>query len=79
MLISNTNKRKKIKSKVCRNPGMPGWLSRKAPSIQVMISGSWDQILHPAPDSAGSLLLLLPASLPACALAHSLSLSLSNK
>ena len=33
------------------------------PSAQVMILGSWDQVLHQAPP-AGSLLLPLPLSLP---------------
>ena len=46
------------------------------PSAQVMISGSWDQALHQAPCSAGSLLLLLP--LPLLVLSLSLSLSLSH-
>ena len=38
------------------------------PSAQVMIPGSWDQALHWALCSAGSLLppLSLPASLPTC-------------
>ena len=45
------------------------------PLAQVMISGSWDQVLHWAPCSAGSLLLPLP--LPS--LVISLSLCKINK
>ena len=54
-------------------------LVKPLPSAQVMIPGSWDQVPHRAPCSAGSLLLSLPlpASLPACV--YSLSLSLSGK
>uniref|UniRef100_A0A8C7AXW5 Sushi domain-containing protein n=1 Tax=Neovison vison TaxID=452646 RepID=A0A8C7AXW5_NEOVI len=52
---------------------------RPLPSARVMISGSWDRVLHRALCSAGSLLpsLSLPASLPTCD--FSLSLSLSNE
>ena len=46
-------------------------LVKHLPSTQVMVSGSWDQVPHQAPFSAGS--LLLPFYL--C----SLVLSLSNK
>ena len=50
------------------------WVSqlvKHLPSAQVMISGSWDQTLHWAPYSVGSLLLSLPLPLPP--LMHSVS------
>jgi len=46
------------------------------PSAQVMIPGSWDQALCPAPCSAGSLLLLLP--LPPLLFFFSFSLPLKS-
>ena len=48
---------------------------------QVLISGSWNQALHPAVCSAGSLFLSLPVSLPPPRRAHPLpmlTLSLSQ-
>ena len=51
-------------------------LVERLPWAQVMISGSWDQVLHQAPCVAGSLLLPLPAAPLACALSLSLTLSL---
>ena len=51
------------------------------PSAQVMILGSWDQVPHQAPCSAGSLLLSLPLPLLLpllCSLSLSLSLFLSR-
>ena len=46
------------------------------PSAQFMIPGSWDQVLHGAPCSAGRLLLPVPLP-PTCA--RTLSLSQVNK
>ena len=58
-------------------PGAPGGPSvTRLPSAQVVISGSWDRVPHPAPCSAGRLPLPLP--LP-CSRAPHLSLCLSLK
>ena len=54
------------------------WVAQvtRLPLAQVMIPGFWDQTLHQAPGSVGSLLLPLPlsAALPTCVLSLSLSL-----
>ena len=44
--------------------GWDGQLVKHVPSAQVMILLSWDQALHQAPSSSGS--LLLPLVPPAC-------------
>ena len=54
-------------------------LVKHLPSAQVMIPESPDQVPHPAPCSAGSLFLPLPATPPTCARSRSLLLSLSDK
>ena len=59
--------------------GAPEWRSQSSVrllvSAQVMISGSWDQALHGAPHSAGSLLEILSSS-PSAPPTHALSFSL---
>ena len=65
-----------IHTDMCNSEGT--WVAqlvKHLPLAQVMIPGSWDQALHPAPFSAGSLLLPfpLPAALP------TYGFSLSNK
>ena len=47
------------------------------PSAQILVSGSWDRVLHQASCSAGSLLLPLPLLFPLLVL--SLNLSQINK
>ena len=46
---------------------------KRLPSGQVMIPGSWDQVLHRAPCLVGSLLLPLPATPSACVLSQKIS------
>ena len=48
------------------------------PSAQIMISGSWDQVLSQTHCSAGYVLLALPLPAGLCARALSLSLSQIN-
>ena len=57
---------------------MGAWVAqlvKRLPLAQIMILESWDQVLHQAPCSAGS--LILPLTLPPLML--SLSLSQINK
>ncbi|XP_034860470.1 60S ribosomal protein L10a-like [Mirounga leonina] len=54
-----------------------GSVVKRLPSAQVMIRGSWDRAPHPAPCSAGNLLLPLP--LPLLVFPLSLCLSQINK
>ena len=62
--------------------GTPGWLIQLVKHLLlalVMIPGSWDQALHWAPFSAGSLSLPLHLLLAQLMLSHFLSLSQVNK
>ena len=68
--MQELKKKKKKKKKLIQ--GHPGRsVVEVSASGPVMILGSWDQVPHWAPCSAGSLLLLLPlpllATLPTCA------------
>ena len=66
---------------LCKTDNSGGaWVAQSVkhlPSLQVMISGSWNQALCQAPCSAGS--LLLPLMLPLLVQLHALIKSLKNK